>query len=95
MAEIAEIIQANERDRRTLKWLLEEVGEGHVLAALESVLVSGSRPYLSNVIKRGGWQVPPDVIDEPEVVEERKAKAAEAQAKLRQLVDAARRQGRL
>ena len=55
------LIISNDKDRRTLAWLLSTVGEDAIATAVSSL--AGKRtPYLSNVCKTLGV-VPPDSID--------------------------------
>lgn len=46
----------NERDRRTLAWLRESVGDASIVAAVERC--GGSRPYLSAVCRTLGVTAP-------------------------------------
>ena len=46
----------NERDRRTLAWLRERVGDASIVAAVERC--GGSKPYLSAVCRTLGVTAP-------------------------------------
>ena len=48
------VILANDRDRRTLAWLRRVRGDDAVKQAIDAVAASGSRVYVSNVVKRMG-----------------------------------------
>lgn len=54
---IDQILIANERDQRTLAWLIEQVGE-HAIVDAVGQLAGKRRPYLSNVAKVLGVDLP-------------------------------------
>ena len=47
---MGQIIVENERDRRTLQWLIDTVGENAILDAIQRI-PGNRRPYVSNVAK--------------------------------------------
>lgn len=51
------VIVANDRDRRSLAWLREQVGDAAIEAAV-SQLAGQRRPYVSNVAKALGIEIP-------------------------------------
>jgi hypothetical protein len=48
----------NERDRRTLAWLRQRVGEAAIVAAAQACTHVDSKPYLSVICRRLGLSVP-------------------------------------
>jgi hypothetical protein len=64
------VIVANERDRRTLAWLRDQVGDEAIRGAVDQ-LAGNRRPYLSNVAKVLGVALPRDL----EVVDRETARA--------------------
>jgi hypothetical protein len=61
------VVVANERDRRTLAWLIATVGEPAILEAC-SALAGGRRPYVSNLCKVLQVIPPQDVLREARAV---------------------------
>lgn len=55
------IIIVNERDRRTLQWLINHVGEAAISAAVAQ-LAGNRKPYLSNIAKALGVDLPKDLM---------------------------------
>lgn len=51
------VIVVNDRDRRTLAWLCDRVGDAAILAAV-SQLAGNRKPYLSNIAKALGVALP-------------------------------------
>lgn len=64
------VIIANDRDRRTLAWLRDQVGDEAIRGAVDQ-LAGNRRPYLSNVAKVLGVALPRDL----EVVDRETARA--------------------
>ena len=64
-----EIIINSERDRRTLQWLIAQVGDEAVKDACLQ-LAGERKPYVSNVAKLLGL-VPPDSVEQPSNTEAR------------------------
>lgn len=57
---IAQVVLMNDRDRRTLQWLRDSVGDDRVAAAIQQI--SGERkPYLTNICKVLGVTPPSGV----------------------------------
>ncbi len=54
------VIIENERDRRTLKWLIDTVGKDAVRDAIERI-PGRRKPYVSNVAKALGLTPPKDL----------------------------------
>ena len=54
------VIVANDRDRRSLVWLREQVGDAAIAAAVAQ-LAGQRRPYVSNVAKALGIAIPSDL----------------------------------
>ena len=57
---MGQIIVENERDRRTLQWLIDTVGENAILDAIQRI-PGNRRPYVSNVAKVLGVTPPKDL----------------------------------
>ena len=57
---IGQIIVENERDRRTLQWLIDTVGQDAILDAIQRIH-GNRRPYVSNVAKVLGVTPPKDL----------------------------------
>lgn len=51
------VIVANDRDRRTLAWLRDRVGDASIVGAVGQ-LAGNRKPYLSNVAKALGVALP-------------------------------------
>lgn len=58
------LILANDRDRRTLEWLVAQVGEAAILDAVAQ-LAGARKPYLSNVAKVLGVELPKKLEQTP------------------------------
>ena len=54
------VIVVNDRDRRSLAWLREQVGDAAIAAAVTQ-LAGQRRPYVSNVAKALGIAIPSDL----------------------------------
>lgn len=59
-----QIVLENDRDRRTLDWLVGQVGESAIAEALTR-LAGNRRPYLSNVAKVLGIALPANLERTP------------------------------
>ncbi|WP_145964416.1 cryptic plasmid protein A [Chromobacterium phragmitis] len=60
------VLVLNERDARSLEWLAGQVGESAVEAAVSSL--SGRRqPYVSNIAKVLGLELPDSLVRTPSV----------------------------
>lgn len=57
---MGQIIVENERDRRTLQWLIGTVGQDAILDAIQRI-PGNRRPYVSNVAKVLGLTPPKDL----------------------------------
>jgi len=60
------VVIETERDRRTLNWLVSQVGEDKVAAACDA-LAGERRAYVSNVAKVLGLEPPIEVLQTPAV----------------------------
>lgn len=77
--DVSGVIVANERDRRTLSWLRDHVGDAAISGAVSSL--SGNRqPYISNVLKVLGVKAP-ESLERPDAATA-KAHIAALRAKL-------------
>ena len=54
------VIVENERDRRTLRWLIDNVGHDAIREAIQRI-PGNRRPYVSNVVKTMGLTPPKDL----------------------------------
>lgn len=79
-----DIIVETERDRRTLEWLVSQVGSDGVEAACLK-LAGQRRHYVSNVARALGL-VPPETVHQTEAVRARKELA-----RLRSIIKTSRR----
>jgi len=77
-----DVIIENDRDRRTLDWLIAKVGEQGVRDAIARI-PGKRRPYVSNVVKALGLTVPPEVVDPPVPREEARKRLAEIRQMMR------------
>lgn len=73
-----EVILQSNRDRRTLEWLIKQVGEAAVGQACSKL--DGRRPYVSNIAKVLGLK-PPESLQRP-TREEVASHLAEIRARL-------------
>jgi len=66
IGDFMKVVIESERDRRTLNWLVLQVGEDKVAAACDS-LAGERRAYVSNVAKALGLEPPLDLLQTPTV----------------------------
>lgn len=61
------VLCANERDRRALAWLRERASDEQIAAAVAS-LAGNRKPYISNISKALGLQIPDSIVRTPKEI---------------------------